>query len=534
MELSGSFLPTDLTWLELCIAALCIILVSCLARYFIYQDEEALIDYAVPLPDQAKPGWTGKVLEEPSVKTPGSSAIQCYNPATGQLLGYVNPATPDGIDRALAKAAEAQKEWSKTTFKQRRQVLRTMLKFILDNQEDIATVACLDSGKTKVDAMLGEILVTIEKLKWTIQHGEKALQPERRPTNFLMMYKYNEVQWEPLGVLAACVSWNYPFHNALSPIISTLFTGSALLLKSSEQTAFSSSYFTSIARNALSACSHSPNLIQSVVCWPQTANHLTSHPGISHITFIGSRSVAHTVCASAAKALNPVCVELGGKDPAIILDSITPSELENKVLPILMRGIFTSAGQNCIGIERIIACPRSYNLLIPLLETRIRNLRLGPSLPSTNTTNDTNTDNDIITDIGPLISSSRFPQLQSLISSAVFQGAYLHCGGKPYIHPTHPHGHYFTPTLLSAITPKMPIAQTELFAPICLLMLASCPAHAISIANSTPYALGASVFGSPSDPDIDTCVSGIQAGMVSVNDFGAYYATGLPFGGVKG
>lgn len=85
----------------------------------------------------------------------------------------------------------------------------SLRRYILDNQETIATVACLDSGKTMVDASLGEILVTVEKLKWTIQHGEKLLRPERRPTNFLMMYKYNEVRWEPLGVIAACVSWKY-------------------------------------------------------------------------------------------------------------------------------------------------------------------------------------------------------------------------------------------------------------------------------------------------------------------------------------
>ncbi|KAL8829145.1 MAG: hypothetical protein Q9170_006305, partial [Blastenia crenularia] len=538
MELSGLFLSRDLPWIEICIAAFCILIVSTIAKSF-FRDEEAPVGYTVPLPEQAKPGWTGKTLDEPSIKISGSSAIQCYNPATGQLLGYVNPATPDGIDRAVVKAAEAQKEWAKTTFKQRRRVLRTMLnwprqpvdnlppsrRFNLDNQDDIATVACLDSGKTRVDAMLGEILVTIEKLKWTIQHGEKALRPEQRPTNFLMMYKYNEVRWEPLGVLAACVSWNYPFHNALSPIISTLFTGSALLLKPSEQTAFSSTYFTSIARAALTACSHSPNLIQSLPCWPQTANHLTSHPGVAHITFIGSRPVAHTVCASAAKSITPVCVELGGKDPAVILDSLTPCDLEHKVVPILMKGIFTSAGQNCIGIERIIACPRSYNLLIPLLETRIRTLRLGSSLSA-------NEEKTI--DIGPLISSAPIPKLHNLITTSLSLGARLHCGGKPYTHPTHPQGHYFPPTFLSAITPTMPIAQTELFAPIALLMCASNTNDAIKIANSTPYALGASVFGDPSDPDIETCVSRIEAGMISVNDFGAYYATGLPFGGRKG
>ena len=73
-------------------------------------------------------------------------------------------------------------------------------------------MACLDSGKTEIDASLGEILVTVEKLKWTIKHGERSLRPEKRPTNFLMIYKYNEVRWEPLGVIATFVSWKYALH----------------------------------------------------------------------------------------------------------------------------------------------------------------------------------------------------------------------------------------------------------------------------------------------------------------------------------
>ena len=92
---------------------------------------------------------------------------------------------------------------------------RISYRYILDNQGTIARIACLDSGKTPIDASLGEILVTVEKLKWTIQHGENALQPERRPTNFLMMYKHNEVRWEPLGILAACVSWKYALFGSL-------------------------------------------------------------------------------------------------------------------------------------------------------------------------------------------------------------------------------------------------------------------------------------------------------------------------------
>lgn len=189
------------------------ILLAVIAAWLAYRlsrtDPEAAVQFTVPTPDQCKPGWQGQVLERPSIKISGSSAIQCYAPATGQLLGLINPATPGGIDRAIAKATAAQPGWSRTTFAQRRRVLQTLLAFILDNQEDIVRAACLDSGKTRVDALFGEVLVTVEKLKWTISHGEKALQTERRPSNLLMFYKKNDVRYEPLGVVAACVSWKY-------------------------------------------------------------------------------------------------------------------------------------------------------------------------------------------------------------------------------------------------------------------------------------------------------------------------------------
>lgn len=169
--------------------------------------KESPVEFSVAVPDQCRPGWVGAAVGEATIKVPGSSAIQCYCPATGQLLGLINPVTPDGIDRAVAKATEAQRSWSTSSFAQRRRLLRTLLKFVLDNQESIVRAACLDSGKTRVDAMLGEVMMTTEKLQWTIDHGEKALQSESRPRNFLMFYKDNSVTYEPLGVVAACVSW---------------------------------------------------------------------------------------------------------------------------------------------------------------------------------------------------------------------------------------------------------------------------------------------------------------------------------------
>ncbi|KAI4715917.1 ALDH-like protein [Aureobasidium sp. EXF-10727] len=521
-------------------------------------DSEKAVDFEVPLPRQLDPDWQGEVLQEPSLKvryyflfqlfleslfcswvdsfyalmrklyvkhSPEEGCLEITENATGQLLGVINPSTPDGIDRAIARAQEAQRTWALTTFSQRRKVLKTLLKYVLTHQDDIATAACLDSGKTRVDALFGEILVTAEKLKWTIDHGEKALQPSSRPTNLLMMYKSNSVVYEPLGVVAACVSWNYPFHNLLGPIISALFTGNAIIVKGSEQTAWCSVFFADIVKNALIACGHSPELVQAVTCWPTTAEHLTSHPGISHLTFIGSKPVAHHVCTSAAKSLIPVVVELGGKDAAIILDApnekpMAKPELQ-RIESIIMRGVFQSAGQNCIGIERVVAMPLAYEYLLAVLPPRIRSLRLGNALTSTEV------------DVGAQVSPANFGKLESLIAEAVAQGATLLAGGKRHIHAKHPQGHYFTPTLLANVTSDMRIAQEECFAPICLLMRAETVDHAIAIANSTIYGLGCSVFGPASSP-LSRVAASVKTGMVAINDFAAYYAVQLPFGGVGG
>ncbi|KAJ5313606.1 phosphotransferase family protein [Penicillium atrosanguineum] len=513
-------------------------LASLLAVYvgylYILSRREAAVTFNVPLPQEVRKSGDGKkwddiqgqekrILEDQARGKWNDKLIMSYCPADGRVLGNgIKPATVEDVNTAVRAAKDAQREFAKTTFAERRQIIRTLLKYVLDHQDDIVTACCLDSGKTKVDASFGEILVTAEKLKWTIDHGEKALLPSRRPTNFLMMYKKNMVTYEPLGVVAACVSWNYPFHNFIGPVISALFTGNAVVVKPSEQTAWCTSFFLDIVRGALSSCGYSRDLVQTVVCLPSVADTLTSHPDIAHITFIGSRPVAHHVCASAAKALIPVCVELGGKDPSVILDDSRTVRNLPTIASILMRGVFQSAGQNCIGVERIIALPDSYDKLISLVEPRIKSLRLGSILLDATTP-----------DMGAMISPASFDKLESLIAEAVKQGARLLAGGKRIQHPVHSHGHYFAPTLLVDVTRNMRIAQEELFAPVFLVLRADSVPDAISIANSTIYALGASVFGHNAS-DVQACVSGIEAGMVSVNDFGAYYAVQLPFGGVKG
>lgn len=397
-----------------------------------------------------------------------------------------------------------------------------MLQHVLANQHELCRVACLDSGKTMVDAQLGEILVTAEKLTWTLKHGEAALRPSRRPTNLLMTYKRNEVWYEPLGVVAALVSWNYPFHNLIGPVISALFAGNAIVVKASEQTAWSASFFANVARGALAAHGHDPALVQPVVCWPAVAPHLTSHPGIAHVTFIGSKPVCHKVAASAAQSLTPLVAELGGKDAAIVLDSAGNDV--NRIANILLRGTFQSAGQNCIGIERIIVAPSLYEKIISMVEPKVKALRLGPTA-----------------DVGALVSDAPFTRLEALIDDAVKSGARLLAGGKRHHHPDYPSGHYFTPTLLVDVTPEMAIASEECFAPVMLFMRAPAPSATpqetassiLALANNN-FGLGASLFGSESDPVLQFVARGLRTGNLAINDFAAFYAVQLPFGGVGG
>ncbi|KAK9469486.1 Aldehyde/histidinol dehydrogenase [Lipomyces arxii] len=472
----------------------------------------------VPIPADApdRPGVVSEYRPE---------MIHCYCPATGRYLGRFPASTKANIDVAVAKCVAAQNVWKSSSFADRARVLKAMLEFIKANQDDIVRIACRDSGKTKVDAALGEIMVTLEKLSWTLKHGESALRPSKRPgpSNLLIKYKSAEVVYQPLGVVLAIVSWNYPLHNFLNPVISAIYSGNAIVVKCSESVLWSSTVFADFTKTVLKACNAPEDLVQLVCPWPTHADYLTSHADISHVTFIGSKPVAHRVLAATSKSLTPVTIELGGKDAAVVLDEYQSSWDDCSALAsVLMRGSFQSTGQNCIGIERIIAQPKAYDALKSVLAKRIPKLRLGSVL-----------DQDTDIDLGAMINSSRFDSIESLITDAVSRGATLLYGGKRYSHPIFPLGSYFNPTLLADVTPDMPIARAELFAPVVLLMRAATPASAVIITNSANFGLGGAVFGKRGSADTESIVRDMKTGNIAVNDFATFYVCQLPFGGVR-
>lgn len=490
------------------------------------------VSISIDAPPQARAGWSGKVLETPSIRDASNpEKIVCYDPATAYLIGEVDADTPLSIARKIEAAKKAQAKWSNSSFALRRKVLRTMKNWVVNDSETIVRVAARDTGKTAIDATFGEILTTLSKLNWTIKNGEKVLSTESRSTNLLLMHKICQVRHEPMGVVVACVSWNYSAHNVLGPIISSVFAGNAIIVKASELVCWSAHYFINCVRECLRVSGADPDLVQVVTCWPEAVESLTGSAEVSHITFIGSEEVGRKVSQVATKELTPVTLELGGKDPAVLLKD---ADL-NFFGSTFMRSCFQGSGQNCIGIERFIVDQAIADKLAKIVEPRIRALKLGSFMDDVSFGSSSSCQQLAHVDMGAMITDARFDRIEQLISDAVSQGATLLVGGKRFIHPRWKHGHYFTPTLLTNVRPTMAIANEELFAPIFLILPFPSTQldSAIQIANSTRYGLGSSVFGS----DLTQCTyvaEKLQAGMVNINDFGVSYLNqDLPFGGVK-
>jgi len=451
-------------------------------------------------------------LQDP--KRPGF--VQCYDPCTMQKMGEIEAMTPEKVHELIAKARLAQQEWCKTSFSERRRVLQVVQEYILNHEEDICRVASRDSGKPKLDAMLGEVITTCEKIRCIQANGEKWLKPEYRPTGPVMMHKNAYVEYQPLGVLGVIAPWNYPFHNMYNHIVSGIFAGNAVVSKVSEYTCWSSRYFGAIIAEALKSCGHNPDLVQTITGFGEAGAALVASE-VDKVIFTGSPGVGRKVMAGAAPLLKPVILELGGKDPLVLCEDASLRD----VLPMVMRGCYQNCGQNCCGVERVYVYEAIYEEFLDMAQREVNQLRQGPVLGK-----------DPV-DCGAMVMPAQIDLIQALVDDAVSKGARLLAGGSrnKELEP----GIFYRPTILADVTHDMKIAKEEVFGPVmCVLKVPeNSDEKAIEMVNDCKYGLGSSVF-SKSQPRAEKIGNRIRAGMTTVNDFGVnYLVQSLPFGGVK-
>ena len=461
-------------------------------------------------------------------ETPARELIACADPATLEPLGSVPVMDEETVRAVVARGRKAQRVWATTSFDERRAVMRALLDAILAQQAEICALCVRDSGKTMVDAALGEIFPVCEKIRYVLAHGERDLRPERRPSGFLA-HKRARVEYPPLGVVGVICPWNFPFHNIYCPMVPALFAGNAVVAKVSEWTSWSGAALVEVVRAVLRECGQSPDLVQIVTGYGETGAALVTS-GVDKVFFTGSPQNGKKVMAAAAPGLVPVVLELGGKDPLIVCDD---ADLDHAARQAML-GVFTAAGQMCVGAERIYVFDAVHDAFVERVRARVAALRQGPApIPSDVAAvagvGESRTRAPVV-DIGAMTMPRQLRILEDLVADAVAKGARVLAGGKRA--PAALGGQFFEPTLLVDVDHSMRITQEEQFGPIMVVIRARDEAEAIRLANDCPYGLGSSVF-TRDRARAERMASRIRAGMTVVNDYGlAYMIQSLPFGGV--
>lgn len=438
--------------------------------------------------------------------------IECVNPATGESLGRLPAATPDDVTAAIRCAREAQGQWGRSSFAQRRAVLRHMLDLILERLDELCEAVVTDSGKTYENALLGEIMPVCNKIRWVMKNGEKHLKPERVPSG-LLKHKKGRIEYRPLGVVACIVAWNYPFQNIFGSLVAPLMAGNAVILKPSETLAWSTQLFQGVIDEALRREGFSPDTVQIINGYGDTGAALV-RGRIDKILFIGSVGNGRRIIEGSAEHLTPATMELGGKDPLIVCDD---ADLEQAVHAAL-GGCFINLGQNCIASERIIVQDGIYDRFVAEAERITSAMRQGvPHEPGR-------------LDVGAITTSQQLEIIDELVSDAIANGARALVGGQRQAGEP---GNFYPPTILVDVTPDMRIAREEVFGPVMLVMRVSSDAEAVELANSTDFGLQSSVF-SRDRRRAERIAASLEAGATCINDFGLCYLNqDLPFGGVK-
>lgn len=459
-----------------------------------------------PLPESPTPDTEPTKPESPRV-------IPCSDPATGESLGEVPVDDPRAVEKAIAAARRAQREWSRTSFAERRRVLRHLLDQLLAQADDLCAAICRDTGKTLHHAMIGEIWPIAEKLRWTLDHGETHLRPEPVRSGVLV-HKRARVEFQPLGVIGVIAPWNVPLQNILGPAIPALFAGNACIVKVSEWTAWSVAPFRAFLRRCLADCGHSPDLIQLLNGYAETGQALI-RGGVDKIVFTGSARNGRAVMATAAETLTPVILELGGKDPLIVCDDADLEQAANAAAC----GAFIGSGQTCLAAERVLVFDRVHDDFAMRVQDIALRLRQGAPLLGK------------LVDIGAMTMPAQVDHVAELVEDALEKGARLLAGGKRAKRKKSKH--YFEPTVLTEVTPAMRIMHEETFGPVVAIARVANEAEAVRVANDTEYGLSAAVY-TKSRARGRRIAHELVAGSACINDWAVMYMVqDLPFGGVK-
>jgi acyl-CoA reductase-like NAD-dependent aldehyde dehydrogenase len=434
--------------------------------------------------------------------------IEVRNPATQQAVGSVPVFGAEEVFPAVVQARKAQPEWAATPLRERMRVLRRFQQLLAGQKDRVAEVISRETGKPRVEALSTEILVVLDAAEFLLRHAPVLLRPEHVPhANLAMKLKRGMLLREPWGAIGIISPWNYPFSIPATETLSALIAGNAVVLKPSEFTPFSA---LELQRLLLEA-GLSSALLQVITGEGSTGEALLQSD-INKLVFTGSVATGKRVAVSAASRLLPVVLELGGKDPMIVLED---ADLD-VVSSAAVWGAFMNAGQTCLSVERCYVHESICQKFLDLCVEKTARLRVGSA--------------EDLGDIGPLIHERQLKVVREQVEEAVANGARLLAGGKPLpeLGPN-----FYTPTILADVTHSMRIMREETFGPVLPVRSFKTEEEAVALANDSQFGLAASVW-TRNRKRGEAIAHHIEAGTVMVNDvISCFGLSEAPHGGIK-
>src|SRR5438034_7891602 len=428
-------------------------------------------------------------------------AIASINPATGEKLQEFSAFDDTEIEKRLNLAEKAFRKYRATTFAERSELLEAVAELLFQETKKFAEIITLEMGKLFRDSV-EEIEKCARGCQFYAENGERFLEDEAAQTDAAESY----VQYEPLGPVLAIMPWNFPFWQVFRFAAPALMAGNVGLLKHASNVSQCALAIEKTFRSA----GFPEGVFQTLLASGQQTEALIDDPRIRAITLTGSDITGSKVGAASGRALKKSVLELGGSDPFIVLaDADVAAAAETGV-----RARNQNTGQSCIAAKRFIVVESVADEFEQRFNDGVAHLKIGDPMQRE-------------TQIGPLARGDLRDSLEEQVRRSVDEGAHVALGG----HRREGRGYFYAPTVLTRATPVMTAAREETFGPVAAVMRARDTDEAVTIANQTPFGLGASLW----TRDIDRARSlarRIQVGSVFINGMVASDPR-LPFGGIK-
>jgi acyl-CoA reductase-like NAD-dependent aldehyde dehydrogenase len=436
----------------------------------------------------------------------GPDRLEVLNPATGALLARVPIDSPASVAETVARVRANQPEWEAMGIAGRYHWLGKLRDWLLDNTERVLDTMQAETGKVRADAS-GEPVYLADLINFYGTKAAKFIGEESvRPHTALLAAKKLRIQYRPHPVVGIVSPWNFPLVLALGDAIPALQAGAAVVIKPSEFTPLGLAEVVKAWKEEIGG----PDVFDCVQGVGETGGALVD--AVDFVQFTGSDRTGRKVMARAAETLTPVSLELGGKDPMIVLSD---ADLDRAANAAAWGGMMNS-GQICMSVERIYVEEPAYDEFVAKLTDEVGKLRQGAD------------GRGYGKDVGAMTSPNQTAIVTDHVDDALASGARALTGGKPVEGP----GDYFEPTVLVDVDHSMKVMRDETFGPVVGVMKVRDAEEALRLANDSRYGLSGSVFGE--SERAERVARRVECGAVNVNDVLVnYLATDVPMGGWK-